>query len=64
MGILLHRIQIFKKNGDFIISFGKRGAGPGEFERPTDVAVDNQGNVFVVDWGNNRIQKFLIKWKN
>lgn len=32
-----------------------------EFERPTDVAIDNKGDVFVVDWGNNRIQKFSIK---
>ena len=57
-----HRIQIFKRDGNFITSFGKQGTGPGEFERTTDVAIDNQGDVFVVDWGNNRIQKFVIKW--
>jgi len=30
---------------------------PGQFASPTGVAVDGQGNVYIVDSGNNRIQK-------
>ncbi|HIA57640.1 MAG TPA: hypothetical protein EYN97_09580, partial [Candidatus Lambdaproteobacteria bacterium] len=37
---------------------GVQGSAPGEFERPTDMTVDSQGNIYVVDFGNNRIQKF------
>ena len=34
------------------------GGYTGRFSYPTGVAVDNSGNVYVVDTGNNRIQKF------
>ena len=30
----------------------------GQFDRPTDVVVDPQGNLYVVDFGHDRIQKF------
>lgn len=42
--------------------------GDGQFDGPTDVVVDAAGNVYVVDSGNHRIQKFdstgrfLGKW--
>ncbi len=36
--------------------FGGTGTGPGQFEQPGDVALDEQGNVYVVD--ANRIQVF------
>ena len=42
--------------------------GDGQFEFPSDIAVDNNGNVYVLDAGNYRIQKFtsdgtyLAKW--
>jgi len=39
-------------------SFGTNGAGDGQLKTPADVAVDSQGNLWVVDRGNNRIEKF------
>ncbi|MDX6634361.1 MAG: tripartite motif-containing protein 71 [Solirubrobacterales bacterium] len=39
-------------------SFGTNGSGDGQLKAPADVAVDAQGNVWVVDKTNNRIQKF------
>ena len=30
--------------------------GPGEFNRPTAVAVDKDGDIYVADWGNDRVQ--------
>ena len=39
-------------------SFGKNGSGDGQFKYPTDVAIDLQGNLWVTDKSNNRVQKF------
>ena len=38
--------------------FGSRGSALGEFERPTDLDVGPQGRLYVVDFGNDRIQVF------
>src|SRR6476620_518519 len=37
---------------------GGRGAGKGEFDSPTAIAVDPNGNVLVADTKNGRIEKF------
>ena len=37
---------------------GGRGTGKGEFDSPTGIAVDPNGNVFVADTNNGRIEKF------
>ncbi len=38
--------------------FGSEGAAPGQFQMPRDVAVGPDGFIYVVDSGNDRIQKF------
>jgi DNA-binding beta-propeller fold protein YncE len=39
--------------------FGSQGSGPGQFQSPLGVAVQqSSGNVFVVDSGNARVEKF------
>ena len=35
------------------MSFGAPGSGSGELRRPSGVAVDGQGDVYVADWGSN-----------
>lgn len=43
----------------FSFSFGKAGSGPGELDEPADVAVnDATGQVYVLDQGNSRIERF------
>jgi DNA-binding beta-propeller fold protein YncE len=37
---------------------GGRGTGKGEFDTPTGIAVDLNGNVLVADTGNGRVEKF------
>jgi DNA-binding beta-propeller fold protein YncE len=37
---------------------GGRGAGKGEFDSPTGIAVDGTGNILVADTNNGRIEKF------
>ena len=38
--------------------WGQSGSENGNFNTPTDMALDGDGNVYVVDAGNGRIQKF------
>ena len=53
--------QVFDKNGKFISKFGSKGKQDGQFKRPEDLAIDPEGNVFVADTGNSRIQVFGTK---
>lgn len=39
-----------------MFKFGSHGEGNGQFNAPTGVAVDANGNIIVADWGNSRIQ--------
>ena len=50
-----NRISIFDTNGCFIHCFGKGGSGEGEFNSPFGITVDLLGNLYVSDWGNNRL---------
>jgi sugar lactone lactonase YvrE len=42
-------------------AFGTSGSGNGQLKYPADTALDASGNVWVVDRGNNRIEKFNSK---
>jgi DNA-binding beta-propeller fold protein YncE len=45
--------------GSSVGCFGGQGSGPGQFQSPLGVAVQpSSGNVFVVDSGNARVEKF------
>ena len=39
--------------------FGQMGNGDGEFKFPKDVAISNDGYLFVTDTQGHRIQKFV-----
>lgn len=49
-------------------TIGTFGISSGAFDRPVDVACDKNGNIFVLDAGNHRVQKFngfnnfLLEW--
>jgi sugar lactone lactonase YvrE len=52
------RVAKFDKDGHFIKSFGQRGSDVGQFNSLRGIALDAQGNVYVADAGNKRIQVF------
>ncbi len=44
-----------------LLSLAARGSGPGQFERPTDIAAGAGNRIYVVDYGIVRIQPFWVK---
>lgn len=54
------RIRVFDGDGTPLEVFGKRGHGPGELDRPSDIAFHGD-RAFVVDFGNNRVQEWRIE---
>lgn len=52
-----HRIAVLDAAGQLVRHLGKRGAGPGEFNFPTHVSLDQNGNLLVTDSMNGRIQR-------
>ncbi len=72
-----HRVQVFKLaqnaetgmwEGRFMRAIGKRGTHPGRFNEPGALALDRDGNLYVADMWNARIQvfdpelRFLRQW--
>ena len=53
-----NRIAKFTKDGNFVKSWGRTGAEQGQFNRIRGIASDAQGNLYVADAGNKRIQVF------
>ena len=62
------KIHKFSPDGQFIKSWGEPGSAPSKFHVPHGVTVDADGNVFVCDRENTRIQifssegEFLDEW--
>jgi len=57
-GYVNSRVAMFDKNGDWVKQWGTPGRDKSQFNTPHSLAVDAQGNVYVADRGNRRIQVF------
>ena len=63
------RVVKFDKTGKYLLEWGKKGTGPGEFNLPHAIALDSNGRVYVGDRENKRIQifsadgKYVTEWK-
>ncbi len=53
-----NRVAKFDKDGKFLKHWGSTGSGQGQFTGVKALAIDAQGNVYVADFGNKRIQVF------
>ena len=43
------RIQKYDRAGNYLVTFGRFGQGPGEFQIPNEIIVDNRGKIWVFD---------------
>ncbi len=59
-----HRIQVFNKDGIYMSSFGEKSidankrAAPGTLLKPKDLVFSTTDELYVLDYGNKRIQVF------
>jgi DNA-binding beta-propeller fold protein YncE len=57
-GYINSRVGKVDKNGKWLMSWGEPGEKEGQFHTPHSIATDADGNVYVADRGNGRIQVF------
>ena len=57
-------VRKYNADGGFIMDMGKEGQGPGEFLSSIRMDSDPEGNIFVTDLGNSRIQIFTSEGKH
>jgi DNA-binding beta-propeller fold protein YncE len=57
-GYINSRVAKVDKNGQWLKSWGERGDQPGQFNTPHSIAADAEGNIYVADRANGRIQVF------
>ena len=62
-----HQVFKFSPRGELLMTLGTRGTpglGPAHFNKPTDVAVADSGEIFVADgYNNSRVAKFSSEGK-
>lgn len=52
------RVLVYASNGTELHEFGQQGTGPGQFKTPHGIGIGPDGNVYVADRENGRIQWF------
>ena len=64
------RVMKFSPTGTFLTQWGTKGSGPGQFDVPHAVALDQRGLVYVADRENDRVQifdgngRYMGEWKS
>lgn len=63
--ILHHEVHVLeKRSGALLFKFGKAGSGVGELFQPTNIALGPDGDVYVAETGNFRVQRFTAEGKH
>jgi RHS repeat-associated protein len=53
------RVQEFAASGEYLTQFGSKGSEEGKFNEPRSIAINTTGDVYIVDKGNQRVQKWV-----
>lgn len=61
--VAAHQVVVLSPEGTLLFTIGGRGEAPGEFNYPTNIAIDSTGNIYVADSLNFRIQIFDPSFK-
>lgn len=67
-GYVNTRVVKFDKNGKYLMTWGTKGKGPGQFDLPHSIDIDANRRVYVADRSNSRIQifdengKYITEW--
>ncbi len=61
--VAAHQIVVLGPEGRELERLGERGSGPGEFNFPTNLAIDSRGRLYVSDSLNFRIQVFSPEFR-
>ncbi len=59
-----HQVQVLdKRSGKFLFKFGSAGSAPGELFHPTNISIGPDGDVYIVETSNFRVQRFSAEGK-
>ena len=53
-----YRIQKYDSSGNYLLSIGRQGQGPGEFQYPSNLSLDAKGNLLIFDSMTRAIKVF------
>ncbi|KAI6651021.1 hypothetical protein LOD99_5598 [Oopsacas minuta] len=59
-----HKIFVYKTNGKYVTSFGKEGVSLNCLKQPRGIFASEEGDIYVADSENNRIQVFSESLKH
>ena len=55
-----NRVCVYDGNGEFLGGWGEKGTQAGQLGFPIGIVGDDTGNIYIVEYSNNRVQKFHI----
>lgn len=56
--IRANKVFVLNLSGNLLLEIGEAGSGEGQFLAPNAITADDEGNIYVVDTGNQRVQVF------
>ena len=54
-------VKVYNSNGVYVITIGRKGKGPGEFSRLSNIDIDSEDSLYAMDFENRRISVFTRK---